>query len=553
MVSKPREEGGLQRLVRQSGLLMALLLSLSAELFFHAFIIDSNPLAGAGRVCLVFLTLAIIHRFALSTLRQYRLNSKDLFWLGAILFGSIVLVWIGNIFALGLAKYAESTRYLADVQPESFLFAIPYASGALLVQSVLGLQYGLVFSLCLAVITGVYIPGTPLFMAMVLSSCMVGCLSVLRLRTRSVYVRAGGYVILATLPFSLASVAIEGGLSSTDILFRALAPVVGGILCSFVAGGLTPVVEHFGGYITDIRLLEMATLDHPLLKELSIQAPGTWNHSMVIGMMVESAADATGANPVLARVGSYFHDIGKMKKPLYFVENQMPGDNRHDKLSPSMSALIIRSHVKEGLELARQHKLPQTMEDMITQHHGTALIEYFYDKACKEAEQEEGEVEVDQSLYRYPGPKPQTREAGILMLADGIEAACRTIPEPTHDRIQGLVQKMINKVFSSGQLSECDLTLQDLHIIAKCFTRVLTGIYHQRIAYAEPAEKVNEKALAKETKEELAKEASAGEDTNISASGKEVAGVSQSKKGKASSASESNKESSEENLKRLGL
>lgn len=541
-----KEEESTSRWVRQSGLLMALFLALSAEMFFYSFLPVSNPLAGAARVSFVFLTFAVIHRFALSSLRQYRLVPKDLFCLFSLLFGSIVLIWVGNIFAFGLDKYAESTRYLADVKHESFLFAIPYASGALLVQSVLGLQYGLVFALCLSIIVGVYIPGSPLFMAMVLASSMVACLSVLRLRTRSVYVRAGGYIVLATLPFSLASVPIEGNLSPTDIIFRALAPVVGGILCSFIAGGVTPIVEYFGKYVTDIRLLEMATLDHPLLKELSIQAPGTWNHSMVIGMMVEAAADATGANPVLARVGAYFHDIGKMRKPLYFVENQMPGDNRHDKLSPSMSALIIRSHVKEGLELARQHKLPPIMEDMISQHHGTTLIEYFYDKACREAEESGEEIEVDQSLYRYPGPKPQTREAGILMLADGIEAACRTLSEPTHDRIQGLVQKMMNKVFSSGQLSECELTLQDLHIIAKCFTRVLNGIYHQRIAYAEPAEKVNEKTIAKEDEAAIAAESESSHQ-------KDLASAAQKKAGKTAAADRPAKETPEENLKRLGL
>ena len=161
-----------------------------------------------------------------------------------------------------------------------------------------------------------------------------------------------------------------------------------------------------------------------------------------------------------------------------------------------MSALIIRSHVKEGLELAAKHKLPRPIADMIPQHHGTNRIEFFYDKACKEArENGEDSEEIDENLYRYPGPKPQTREAGLLMLADGIEAAARTLAEPTHDRIQGLVQKLINKVFSSGELDESDLTLRDLHLIAKSFTRVLTGIYHQRIAYAEPAEKTNEDSL----------------------------------------------------------
>lgn len=545
---KPSEGGKPGVVDKYGGLIMALTLALFSELLFTSFIPNVYVLSGAGRVCVVLLALTIVQRFAVSALGKYGVNRRNLITLGSLLFLSIIFIWIGNIFALSLAKYAESSRYLAEVKYESFLFAVPYAAGALLVQSVLGLQYGLVFSISLAIITGMYIPGTPLFMGLVLCSCMVACLSVIRLRTRSVYVRAGGYIVLATLPFALASIVIEGDLSSTDILFRALAPLVAGILSSFIAGGLTPVVEYFGGYITDIRLLEMATLDHPLLKELSIQAPGTWNHSMVIGMMVEAAADATGANPVLARVGAYFHDIGKMKKPLYFVENQMPGDNRHDKLSPSMSALIIRSHVKEGVELARLHKLPPVMEDMITQHHGTTLIEYFYDKACKESEESGAGIEVDKSLYRYPGPKPQSREAGILMLADGIEAASRTISEPTHDRIQGLVQKMMNKVFASGELNECELTLQDLHVIAKCFTRVLTSIYHQRIAYAEPAEKVHEKITPKE---ETQNETPLHEEG--ASQGKDLASSHQPKKGKGANSERANKENPEENLKRLGL
>jgi putative nucleotidyltransferase with HDIG domain len=257
---------------------------------------------------------------------------------------------------------------------------------------------------------------------------------------------------------------------------------------------LTPILEYFGEYTSDMRLIEMATLDHPLLKELSIQAPGTWNHSMVIGMMVESAANVIGANPVVCRVGAYFHDIGKSTKPLYFVENQEPGGNRHDKLSPSMSALIIRAHVKDGIELARRYKLPRIIEEMIPQHPGTSVIEYFYEKARKEAEELGVDPDsVDRSLYQYPGPRPQTKEAGLLMLADGIEAATRTLQEPTQDRIQGLVQKMINKVFASGELNECELTLHDLHLIARSFTHILTGIYHQRVSYAEPAEKTNDR------------------------------------------------------------
>jgi membrane-associated HD superfamily phosphohydrolase len=190
------------------------------------------------------------------------------------------------------------------------------------------------------------------------------------------------------------------------------------------------------------------------------------------------------------------------------VENQNSGENRHDKLSPSMSALIIRAHVKDGIDLARRHRIPKIIEDMIPQHHGTSVIDYFYDKARKEAEESGIDPDtVDKALYQYPGPRPQTKEAGLLMLADGIEAAMRTLQEPNQDRIQGLVQKMVNKVFTSGELNECELTLRDLHQIARSFTRVLTGIYHQRIAYAEPAEKTNESAesKAKEPSKEQAK------------------------------------------------
>jgi putative nucleotidyltransferase with HDIG domain len=305
---------------------------------------------------------------------------------------------------------------------------------------------------------------------------------------------------------------LSNDVSATDFGVRIFAGCASGIIGAFLAAGIIPLFEHFGRFVTDLRLIELATLDHPLLKDLSIQAPGTWNHSMVMGMMAESAADVVGANPVVARVGAYFHDIGKSKKPLYFVENQSADENRHDKLSPSMSALIIRAHVKDGLEMAKKHQLPTIIQDMIPQHHGTSVIEYFYDKALKEAkEQGVDPSEVDKSLYSYPGPKPQTKEAGLLMLADAIEAAARTLPEPTADRIQGMVQKLINKIFASGQLNECPLTLQELHRIAKSFTRVLTGIYHHRIAYAEPAEKTKDQTDSVENSTNTKKPATSSE------------------------------------------
>jgi putative nucleotidyltransferase with HDIG domain len=204
---------------------------------------------------------------------------------------------------------------------------------------------------------------------------------------------------------------------------------------------------------------------------------------------VEAAASEIGANPLLAKVSGYYHDIGKVKKPLYFIENQKGGYNRHDKLAPSMSSLILIAHVKDGIEIARQNKLGQTIIDVIQQHHGTSLISFFYEKA----KQLKGEEHVKIEDFRYPGPRPLTKEAGLVMLADVVEAASRTLENPTPARIQGLVQNLINKIFSDGQLDNCELTLKDLHRIAKSFNTILYGIHHHRIEYGESAVKENGK------------------------------------------------------------
>jgi cyclic-di-AMP phosphodiesterase PgpH len=520
------------------GFLFALVSALSAEVVFQHFLTDPSRASSLGRVVILFLTLFVIQRFALETVSSHRRQGKDMLLLVGVLITFIFIEWIGRIMRLSIASYAGSSAWLGQLDASSLYYAMPYAAGGLLLQILVGLNYSLVFAVALAVIVSTYSSGEVIAFPLVLVTNLVACLSLRKVRSRSAYLRAGLNIGLTSMAFAIGSVLVQGGALPTEVAVRVVCAFAGGILCTFVALGLTPVLEYLGGYVTDMRLIEMATLDHPLLKGLSIQAPGTWNHSMVMGMMAETAADAIGANSVLARVASYFHDVGKMKKPLYFVENQLSGENRHDKLSPSMSALIIKSHVKEGMELAKKHALPQAILDMIAQHHGTSVIEYFYEKAIKEAETQEGVV-VDKTLYTYPGPKPQTREAGILMLADGVEAASRTLSEPTADRIQGMVQKMINKVFASGELSECDLTLRDLHLIAKSFTRVLTSIHHQRVAYSEPAEKVSTTGT-RDGKEESRRE-------------KDVAGASGGKATSVSGEQDRGKEGSKENLKRLGL
>lgn len=486
-----------------------------------------------ARFSIVFLSLFVIYRFAVSSLRAFKnYNTRNLITLNLILIFSICLLWISRVIALGVSMYAFQQSSADPQFAQALSFATPYATGVFILQAILGIQFSFIAAVSLALMVGLYFPWEPFLVPYVICTSLVASLSLVRFRSRSAYIRAGFNVSLVSIPLALASCLMLPSFSLLDAVIRVGGAFAGGVIGAFLAAGITPLFEYAGGYVTDMRLIELATLDHPLLKELSLSAPGTWNHSMVMGMMAEAAADSVGANPILVRVGAYYHDIGKMKKPLYFVENQGGEENRHDKLSTSMSALIIKSHVKDGLELGKKHSLPKSIMDAIAQHHGTSVIEYFYEKALKEAKEAgQDPSEVDKSLYTYPGPKPQTKEAGILMLADGIEAAARTLSDHTTDRIQGMVQKLINKVFASGELNECELTLQDLHYIARAFTRILTGIYHQRIAYAEPAEKVKEEKLKE----------------------KEEAPVSESKNVIDSTDQESIEAEHKEDLKRLGM
>lgn len=234
--------------------------------------------------------------------------------------------------------------------------------------------------------------------------------------------------------------------------------------------------------------MELSHFSHPLLRRLSEQAPGTYHHSLAIATLAEAAASAVGANEVLARVGALFHDIGKLVKPMYFVENQKGSRNRHDKLTPRMSSLIISAHVKEGIALGEEYSLPQEVLDFIPMHHGTTRIEYFYSKAIELASQSDDETkieEINEQDYRYPGPKPQTRETGILMLADTVEASTRTLDDPSPQKLETVIDEMVRKRFEEGELDECPLTLKDLTKIKAAFLGVLVGIHHTRVKYPE--------------------------------------------------------------------
>lgn len=254
-----------------------------------------------------------------------------------------------------------------------------------------------------------------------------------------------------------------------------------GSVAALIVTGILPVLEHIFKKTTDIKLLELSNPAQPLLKRVVLEAPGTYHHSIMVGNLAESAAELIGARPLLARIASYYHDIGKIKKPDYFIENNRDGVSRHDMLSPRMSSLILISHVKEGIELGREYNLPEVIIKAIREHHGTSLITYFFKKAKEQENPTLGSIK--ESEFRYPGTKPQTRENAIIMLADQVEAACRALPDQSPSRIQGVVRRIVNNIYMDGQLNECDLTLRDLEIIQEQFTHVLVGTYHQRPDY----------------------------------------------------------------------
>ncbi len=255
------------------------------------------------------------------------------------------------------------------------------------------------------------------------------------------------------------------------------------LLCGPIVTCLLPFAEKLFDVQTDLSLLELSDMSHPLLRQLAQRAPGTYNHSISVAALAESAAESIGANGLLVRVGACFHDIGKMFKPNYFVENQTPGANRHDTLQPAMSTLVIIAHVKDGADLGRQHRLPTPVVDFIEQHHGTTLVEYFYRLATKKSEQDPHGEEISETSFRYPGPKPQSKEAAVLMMADAVESASRALVEPTASRLQNLVEQIAMKKLLDGQFDECGLTLQHLETIKRSLIKSLTAIYHGRIKY----------------------------------------------------------------------
>ncbi len=262
--------------------------------------------------------------------------------------------------------------------------------------------------------------------------------------------------------------------------------MLNGISCSIIVIGILPVFEYLFKTVTNISLLELADFNHPILKRMTLEAPGTYHHSLVVGNLSEAACAAVGAHALLARIGAYYHDIGKVQKPDYFSENQEVTESKHDTLSPTMSKMVIMNHVRDGVELAKKYKLNPRLIDFISQHHGNSLVYYFYRRALETLEEDQ---EIKEEGFRYPGPKPNSKETAIVLLADSTEAACHALKDPTPAKIEELVHKIINNKFIDGQLDECDLKLKDLEKISSVFIRILSGIYHGRVNYPESKKK----------------------------------------------------------------
>ncbi len=431
-----------------------------------------------GQILLSLATFAIFFLY-LYMVRRTIFDDNPKILLMALLFAGII-----GLFALAVRMEG------------SVMYAVPVVIVSVLLTVIFDSRVGLFGTLTLALIGGLLLGYDFEFTFATLFGGTLGVFSVRDIKNRGqFFISAGlvfvGYFVImgASWLFLDTSVMLLG----SNLLMAAISSFL-----LIIAYPLLWIFERAFDVTTDLTLLELSDTNRPLLKEMGLRSPGTFNHSLQVANLAEAAAAAIGANALLTRVGALYHDIGKMLKPEYFVENQRPGANPHDDLKPRMSALIIASHVKEGLEMGRNHKLPQRVLDFIPMHHGTTRIEFFYRKAVEE--HNEGDSPLLETDFRYPGPRPQTKETGILMLADGVEAASRSLSDPTHKRLDSLIDMIIKARIEDGQLDETLLTFHDLKQIKATFLSLLLGIYHIRVKYPgqvdEKAEK--EKAAASE-------------------------------------------------------
>ncbi|GAB6095928.1 HDIG domain-containing protein [Desulfatiferula olefinivorans] len=474
---------------------------------------ENMILRSVGVALLVLLFLSTVYILNLRPRNEINIDhNKNMLFLTCIM---VVFLFITKI-SLSVPGVISATLAF-DIPESSVHYGMPIAAAAMTVCLFMGLEVAIPFCIVFSVLVAILFENQFEVFVFFLMSTTMAAYWTRDCSERKVFIKAGAKLGLVNLLFSTAVITYFGDFNWNSIFWGWVFAFSGGIAAGIVTAGLAPLVEILFDYTTDIKLLELANLEQPILRRLMIEAPGTYNHSVIVGTMADAVASEIGANPLLARVCGYYHDIGKIDKAQYFIENQQHGKNKHDKLAPSMSALILTGHVKNGVEMAKKYRLGKPIIDTIRQHHGTSLIEFFYEKA--KAQKIDSEETVNPADFRYPGPKPQTVEAGIVMIADVVEAASRTLDDPTPARIQGLVQRLINKIFSDGQLDYCEITLKDLHSIAKRFNQILSGIHHHRIKYPDKTPAANGKAKNGDTDRQQAANPQRGLDETWDESG----------------------------------
>jgi putative nucleotidyltransferase with HDIG domain len=470
-------------------------------IIFVAFIAGLAALIFSGQQPEPTKNFVIALLFFVTALTQLWINQPQTFRRS-----SRVLLVFGVIFIqLGVTKLVLTLANggtISFLRPDTGPLFVPYAFAPLVLSVLLGRPHGL-FAAVFGSLWGSVLFGkidAPLLVCGLISGLTAVALT-LQVRKRSKLIRAGfgvGVAIwLLSLTFGLIGPFDLFNLAGNDwqmIGLQTGIAILNGIVTATIVGGALPILEHLFQITTDISWLEASDLNHPLLRRMTIEAPGTYHHSLVVANLAEAAAEAIGANGTLCRVCSYFHDVGKLVKPEYFTENMNFERNPHDDLAPTMSALIIIAHVKEGVDLALKHKLNQRIIDIVQEHHGTSLVYYFYKRALQQHEdaraggkimnmREDDVPEVSEENFRYSGPKPQTKESAIVSLADMIESASRSLEKPTPQKIEQLVNELIAQRIADKQLDECDLTLADLTTIAERFRFTLMTMLHTRIAY----------------------------------------------------------------------
>ena len=382
---------------------------------------------------------------------------------------SVILIGVVLIFVVFLSGVLKKYGFSA--------WAIPTPSVAVLVTLLVSPEIAIISSLVISIFLG-FLSGFSIHVCLFsFLGCIVGIFTSAKVKNRYDFIKIGYYIILTNASVLISLWLLEGW-DVKLFLSSVLCGVINGIFSIVLSSTFLPYLEKFFSKTTSIRLLELGDFNQPLLRRFMLEAPGSYHHSLMVASLSESAADVVGANPLLCRVGAYYHDVGKIVRPEYFIENQSAILSKHEDLKSQMSSLIIISHVKEGERIMNEYGIGKVVTDIVRQHHGTSLVRYFYMKAL-----EHGITDSDEDVYRYPGPRPKTKESAIVMLADSVEAAARTMAKPSLNRLEQLIRKITQSKLHDGQLDESELTLADLEKIVRAFTQVLASVYHYRIEY----------------------------------------------------------------------